>query len=122
MLLGLGGTMLMVAPNSYPAVAKQVIRELGIEAERFGEFHHEDLFESLGTKTAAFFDQETFGADYLAVGSEGYSDAYCMVEYMPHRSMTDILKHNPFSLDNDGRITVPTGAGLGLELNDEFRK
>jgi L-alanine-DL-glutamate epimerase-like enolase superfamily enzyme len=44
-----------------------------------------------------------------------------MVGYMPHRSMTDILKHNPFSLDNDGRITVPTGAGLGLELNDEFR-
>jgi L-alanine-DL-glutamate epimerase-like enolase superfamily enzyme len=45
-----------------------------------------------------------------------------MVEYMPHRSMTDILNHNPFSLDNDGRITVPTGAGLGVELNDEFRK
>jgi L-alanine-DL-glutamate epimerase-like enolase superfamily enzyme len=47
-------------------------------------------------------------------------DKYCMVEYWPHRIITDLLKQNPFSLDNEGRITVPTGAGLGVELNDEF--
>jgi hypothetical protein len=45
-----------------------------------------------------------------------------MVEYLPRRSITDLLKHNPFSLDNEGNISVPTGAGLGVELNDEFRK
>ncbi len=49
-------------------------------------------------------------------------DKYCMVEVRPHRTITDLLKHNPFSLDDVGRITVPTGVGLGLELNDEFRK
>jgi spermidine dehydrogenase len=76
MLLGFGGTMLMEATRSYPAVAKQVIRELGIEPERFGEFHHENLFESLGMGAASFFDEATFGADYLAVGSEGYSEAF----------------------------------------------
>ena len=48
-------------------------------------------------------------------------DKYCMVEYMPHRIMTDLLKHNPFALDNEGKITLPAGAGLGIELNDEFR-
>ncbi len=48
-------------------------------------------------------------------------DKYCMVEYRPHKIITDLLKHNPLTLDNDGRITVPTGAGLGVELNDEFR-
>ncbi len=48
-------------------------------------------------------------------------DQYCMVEYMPHSMITGLLKHNPFSLDNEGRITLPTGAGLGVELNDEFR-
>ena len=47
-------------------------------------------------------------------------EKYCMVEYMPHKSITDLLKHNPFSLDNDGKITVPAGAGLGIELDDEF--
>ena len=49
-------------------------------------------------------------------------DQYCIVEYMPHSMITDLLKHNPFSLDNEGRITLPTGAGLGIELNDGFRK
>jgi len=44
-------------------------------------------------------------------------DKYCMVEFWPHRTIRDLLKDNPFSLDNDGRITVPTGAGLGVELN-----
>ncbi len=47
-------------------------------------------------------------------------DKYCMVEYRPHRIITDLLKHSPFALDNEGRITVPTGAGLGVELNDAF--
>jgi L-alanine-DL-glutamate epimerase-like enolase superfamily enzyme len=43
---------------------------------------------------------------------------YCMVEFMPHRMIRDLLKHDPFSLDDEGKITVPTGAGLGIELND----
>lgn len=47
-------------------------------------------------------------------------DEYCMVEYRPHPIITDLLKNNPFSLDDEGKITVPTGAGLGVELNDEF--
>jgi L-alanine-DL-glutamate epimerase-like enolase superfamily enzyme len=48
-------------------------------------------------------------------------DKYCMVEVRPHKIITGLLKHNPFALDNDGKITVPTGAGLGVELRDEFR-
>ncbi len=45
-------------------------------------------------------------------------DEFCMVEFMPDRMMTDLLKHSPFSLDNEGKITLPIGAGLGIELND----
>jgi L-alanine-DL-glutamate epimerase-like enolase superfamily enzyme len=48
-------------------------------------------------------------------------EKYCMVEVWPHKSITELLKHNPFSLDSEGRITVPTGAGLGVALNDEFK-
>jgi D-galactarolactone cycloisomerase len=43
-------------------------------------------------------------------------DKYCMVECRPHRSITDLLKNNPFSLDGDGKITIPTGPGLGVDL------
>ena len=45
-----------------------------------------------------------------------------MVEYRPHTIITDLLKHYPYALDNEGRITVSTGAELGVELNDELRK
>jgi len=76
-LLGLGGTMFIEASNSYPAVAKQVIHELGIDAERYSEFHHEGLFESLGVEErAVFFDRETFGADHLAFGEREYTGAF----------------------------------------------
>jgi L-alanine-DL-glutamate epimerase-like enolase superfamily enzyme len=44
-----------------------------------------------------------------------------MVEVWPHKTITELLKHNPFALDSEGRITVPTGAGLGVELKDESR-
>ena len=45
-------------------------------------------------------------------------EKYCMVEVWPHKIITGLLKHDPFSLDSEGRITVPTGAGLGVELID----
>jgi spermidine dehydrogenase len=76
LLLAFGGTMLIEAWQSYPDVARRLMLELGINADRFGEFHHRDLFPSLGLSTASFFDQETFGADYLSVGSRGYTDAF----------------------------------------------
>jgi L-alanine-DL-glutamate epimerase-like enolase superfamily enzyme len=47
-------------------------------------------------------------------------DKYCMVEFWPDRTITDLLQIKPFELDDDGRITVPTGPGLGVALNDDF--
>jgi D-galactarolactone cycloisomerase len=49
-------------------------------------------------------------------------DKYCMVEFRPHKSITSVFTNNPFFLDKEGKITAPTGAGLGVELNDEFKK
>ena len=49
-------------------------------------------------------------------------DKYCMVEYRPHTIITNLLKHYPYALDNEGRITVSTGAGLGVELQDKIGK
>ena len=73
--IGYGGTMLMDAPNSYPASAKQVIRELGIDFDRHSESYHEYLFASHGAGRVSFFDKETFGADYLATGEHGFSES-----------------------------------------------
>ena len=47
-------------------------------------------------------------------------DRYCMVEHRPHRIITELLKHDPFALDDEGKVSVPTGAGLGVQLNKEM--
>jgi spermidine dehydrogenase len=72
--IGYGGTVFMDAPESYPAPAKQVIQELGIEFERGNEFYQRGLF-SRRSGRATFFDKETFGADYLAIGTGGFSES-----------------------------------------------
>ena len=48
-------------------------------------------------------------------------EKYCVVEVWPHESITGLLKDSPFSLDSDGKIAVPTSAGLGVQLKEEFR-
>lgn len=73
--IGYGGTMLIEAPNSYPPIARQLMRELGIDADRHSEFYHEDFFKSYGAGRVNFFDKETFGADYLTTGEGGFGDA-----------------------------------------------
>jgi D-galactarolactone cycloisomerase len=47
-------------------------------------------------------------------------DRYCMVECRPDKTITDLLKNDPFALDSDGRIAVPTAPGLGVTLNEAF--
>ena len=68
LVIGYGGTMFLEAPAGYPAVAKQLIKELGIETQRFYRYFDNDLYASLGLSSSLFFDKETFGSDHLAVG------------------------------------------------------
>ena len=68
-LIGYGGTAWIEAPAGYPAVAKKLITDLGIETKRFYKYFDQELFASHGLADGYFFDKETFGADHLAVGS-----------------------------------------------------
>jgi spermidine dehydrogenase len=66
MVLSYGGTQSIESPGKYSDVAKALIKEIGIETERFYKDYDSKLYAKMGT--AAFFDKETFGEDRLITG------------------------------------------------------
>ena len=101
LMIGYGGTMSLEEPGGYPAVAKQLIRDLGIDTQRFYTAFDRNLYASLGLKRGTFFDKETFGADHLAVGS---ITATSVLELIP---MSDAAKSELARLLADDRDYLP---------------
>jgi spermidine dehydrogenase len=64
-LLGYGGTQSIEAPGNYSKVSMGLLKELGIDVQRFFKYYDQQLFNSMHLKEAVFFDKETFGTDRL---------------------------------------------------------
>ena len=90
MLLSHGGTINISNLNSYGSTARRLIGALGIEVQRYPEFHDSQLYRSLGLRRSVFFDRETFGEDRLAVG-EGQPS---WREYLARTPLSDMARED----------------------------
>jgi spermidine dehydrogenase len=66
--LGYGGTMSIATPFPYSYAAKSLIKELGIEVDKYPQFVNHDLETKYGMGSGMFFDKEHFGEDRLLLG------------------------------------------------------
>ena len=65
-LIGYGGSQSIDGPANYSAAASQLLKDVGIETQRFFEYYDRDYFKKRNLGSAIWFSQEAWGKDVLA--------------------------------------------------------
>ena len=66
--IGFGGTESIDSPAKWSEVGKNLLREIGIDVEKFYEAFDQKLYPSMGLGKGILFDQQTYGEQKLVVG------------------------------------------------------
>ncbi len=74
LLLGYGGTQSIEAPARYSKESIVLLKELGIDTQRFYQYFDRKLYSSQKLRHGIFFDRETFAEEKLIPGTDQEDD------------------------------------------------
>ena len=63
-----GGTESIDTPSSYASVSSQLLKDIGVNVERFYDYYDQDLYDNLGLSYGIAFDAKTYGQRKLVTG------------------------------------------------------
>ena len=63
-----GGTESIDSPSSYTAVSSQLLKDVGVDVDRFYDYYDQDLYDDLGLGYGIAFDAKTYGQPKLVTG------------------------------------------------------
>ena len=65
-LIGYGGTQSIDSPANYSSVSSQLLKDIGINTDRFYDYYDQDYFTSRKMGSGIWFSKEAYGSDVLA--------------------------------------------------------
>jgi spermidine dehydrogenase len=103
LLLGYGGTQSIEAPGHYSPEAIGLLKEIGIDVQRFYKYFDQNLYKSMNLKRTTFFNKETFGVDRLVPGAGMHSTP----EAISQIPIDDAARKDLARLQNDAVDYLP---------------
>ena len=97
-LVGYGGSQSIDTPSAYAKPAADLLRDTGIEVERFERYFDSGFNKRHGLRPGTFFNKEVYGQDRLVVGEEPGIFAEAPLDPQAREDLTRLFEDppNPF--------------------------
>jgi spermidine dehydrogenase len=66
--IGYGGTESIDTPSSYTDVSRQLLKDIGVDVEKFYDYYDQDLYDSMDLSYGIAYDSETYGQRKMVTG------------------------------------------------------
>jgi spermidine dehydrogenase len=125
-IIGYGGTQSIAGPKLYSAEAKQLLKDLGIDTQKFYKYYDRDFERRHGLVRGTFFDKKTFGVDKLVLERKkhGYAEFFAETPLTPQaqkdltRLVTEKVDYLPQMSQWDKKVHLARTSYKDFLLND----